>query len=148
MPFQFISTWTVETLALWQRPSNTAVCCVQKQRLIFSLQWFAQLLIICSLQIGPFNPSYEKIFRHFRNVKYKGEWLLACNGLRKAKGIRCYPERDWTTWRSSPEIKIPGQPVTDCERVKNTVHFCEKCKASIHQVLLTGSYFLHIMFLG
>lgn len=37
--------------------------------------WFAQLLIMWSLQIGPFNPSYEKIFRHFRNVKYKGEWL-------------------------------------------------------------------------
>ncbi|XP_071424881.1 carbonic anhydrase 12 [Pithys albifrons albifrons] len=25
------------------------------------------------LEIGPFNPSYEKIFRHFRNVKYKDQ---------------------------------------------------------------------------
>uniref|UniRef100_A0A8C9LCF6 carbonic anhydrase n=1 Tax=Pavo cristatus TaxID=9049 RepID=A0A8C9LCF6_PAVCR len=35
----------------------------------------AQLLTICSLQIGPFNPSYEKIFRHFRNVKYKDQMV-------------------------------------------------------------------------
>ncbi|KAI1235045.1 Carbonic anhydrase 12, partial [Lamprotornis superbus] len=28
------------------------------------------------LEIGPFNPSYEKIFRHFRNVKYKDQKVL------------------------------------------------------------------------
>eukprot|EP00076_Gallus_gallus_P044152 XP_025009690.1 carbonic anhydrase 12 isoform X2 [Gallus gallus] len=27
------------------------------------------------LEIGPFNPSYEKIFRHFRNVKYKDQMV-------------------------------------------------------------------------
>uniref|UniRef100_A0A803YSS4 Carbonic anhydrase 12 n=1 Tax=Meleagris gallopavo TaxID=9103 RepID=A0A803YSS4_MELGA len=26
-------------------------------------------------EIGPFNPSYEKIFRHFRNVKYKDQMV-------------------------------------------------------------------------
>ncbi|KAM3663471.1 carbonic anhydrase 12 [Ammospiza maritima maritima] len=33
------------------------------------------------LEIGPFSPSYEKIFRHFRNVKYKGfvvSVVIAC----------------------------------------------------------------------
>uniref|UniRef100_A0A674HSW7 Carbonic anhydrase 12 n=1 Tax=Taeniopygia guttata TaxID=59729 RepID=A0A674HSW7_TAEGU len=28
------------------------------------------------LEIGPFNPSYEKIFRHFWNVKYKDQKVL------------------------------------------------------------------------
>lgn len=50
---------------LWDRPEAQT----------HSGWWFAQLLIMWSLQIGPFNPSYEKIFRHFQNVKYKGEWL-------------------------------------------------------------------------
>ncbi|NWH56958.1 CAH12 anhydrase, partial [Geococcyx californianus] len=27
------------------------------------------------LETGPFNPSYEKIFRHFRNVKYKDQMV-------------------------------------------------------------------------
>ncbi|XP_040425366.1 carbonic anhydrase 12 isoform X2 [Cygnus olor] len=27
------------------------------------------------LEIGPFNPSYEKIFRHFQNVKYKDQMV-------------------------------------------------------------------------
>ncbi|XP_019359921.1 PREDICTED: carbonic anhydrase 12 isoform X2 [Gavialis gangeticus] len=32
---------------------------------------FAVLAIF--IEIGPFNPSYEKIFSHFQNVKYKGQ---------------------------------------------------------------------------
>ena len=30
-------------------------------------------ILSVSLQIGSFNPSYEKIFSHFQEVKYKGE---------------------------------------------------------------------------
>lgn len=36
-----MNIWTAETLALLQRPANTAVCCVQKQRLI-------QTVVICT----------------------------------------------------------------------------------------------------
>ncbi|XP_062482001.1 carbonic anhydrase 12 [Pezoporus occidentalis] len=71
-------------------------------------------------EIGPFNPSYEKIFRHFRNVKYKDQ-LVQVPGfnIRELLPDRldeyyryegslttppCYPSVLWTVFRHPVKI--------------------------------------------
>ncbi|XP_027567931.1 carbonic anhydrase 12 [Pipra filicauda] len=67
------------------------------------------------LEIGPFNPSYEKIFRHFRNVKYKDQKVQVPGfNVRELLPARldefyryegslttppCYPSVLWTVFR-------------------------------------------------
>uniref|UniRef100_A0ACB8E599 Carbonic anhydrase 12 n=1 Tax=Sphaerodactylus townsendi TaxID=933632 RepID=A0ACB8E599_9SAUR len=72
------------------------------------------------IQVGKFNPSYEKIFNHFRNVKYKGQNTpLSGFNIRKLLPDRldeyyryegslttppCYPSVVWTVFRDPVEI--------------------------------------------
>ncbi|NXR15697.1 CAH12 anhydrase, partial [Semnornis frantzii] len=72
------------------------------------------------LEIGPFNPSYEKIFRHFWNVKYKDQTaqipgfnILELLPDRLDEYYRyegslttppCYPSVLWTVFRHPVEI--------------------------------------------
>uniref|UniRef100_A0A8C0E7C3 Carbonic anhydrase n=1 Tax=Bubo bubo TaxID=30461 RepID=A0A8C0E7C3_BUBBB len=72
------------------------------------------------LEIGPFNPSYEKIFRHFRNVKYKDQMVQVPGfNIRELLPDRldeyyryegslttppCYPSVLWTVFRHPVKI--------------------------------------------
>ncbi|XP_064013452.1 carbonic anhydrase 12 isoform X1 [Pogoniulus pusillus] len=72
------------------------------------------------LEIGPFNPSYEKIFRHFRNVKYKDQTAQVPGfNIRELLPDRldeyyryegslttppCYPSVLWTVFRHAVKI--------------------------------------------
>ncbi|XP_054244029.1 carbonic anhydrase 12 [Indicator indicator] len=72
------------------------------------------------LEIGPFNPSYEKIFRHFRNVKYKDQTAQVPGfNIRELLPDRldeyyryegslttppCYPSVLWTVFRYPVKI--------------------------------------------
>ncbi|NXG97067.1 CAH12 anhydrase, partial [Loxia leucoptera] len=72
------------------------------------------------LEIGPFSPSYEKIFRHFQNVKYKDQKVLVpgfniqellpdrLDEYYRYKGSLttppCYPSVLWTVFRHSVKI--------------------------------------------
>ncbi|XP_009895708.2 carbonic anhydrase 12 [Dryobates pubescens] len=72
------------------------------------------------LEIGPFNPSYEKIFRHFRNVKYKDQTAqVPAFNIRELLPHRldeyyryegslttppCYPSVLWTVFRHPVKI--------------------------------------------
>uniref|UniRef100_A0A8B9GAM4 Carbonic anhydrase n=1 Tax=Amazona collaria TaxID=241587 RepID=A0A8B9GAM4_9PSIT len=72
------------------------------------------------LEIGPFNPSYEKIFRHFRNVKYKDQMVRVPGfNIRELLPDRldeyyryegslttppCYPSVLWTVFRHPVKI--------------------------------------------
>ncbi|XP_009679925.2 carbonic anhydrase 12 [Struthio camelus] len=72
------------------------------------------------LEIGPFNPSYEKIFRHFRNVKYKDQMAQVPGfNIRELLPDRldeyyryegslttppCYPSVLWTVFRHPVKI--------------------------------------------
>ncbi|XP_013227647.2 carbonic anhydrase 12 [Columba livia] len=72
------------------------------------------------LEIGPFNPSYEKIFRHFRNVKYKDQTVQVPGfNIRELLPDRldefyryegslttppCYPSVLWTVFRHPVKI--------------------------------------------
>uniref|UniRef100_A0A8C5UFE1 Carbonic anhydrase n=1 Tax=Malurus cyaneus samueli TaxID=2593467 RepID=A0A8C5UFE1_9PASS len=71
-------------------------------------------------EIGPFNPSYEKIFRHFRNVKYKDQKVLVpgfdiqellpdrLDEYYRYEGSLttppCYPSVLWTVFRHPVKI--------------------------------------------
>uniref|UniRef100_A0A8C3PTX1 Carbonic anhydrase n=1 Tax=Calidris pygmaea TaxID=425635 RepID=A0A8C3PTX1_9CHAR len=72
------------------------------------------------LEIGPFNPFYEKIFRHFRNVKYKDQMVQVPGfNVRELLPDRldeyyryegslttppCYPSVLWTVFRHPVKI--------------------------------------------
>uniref|UniRef100_A0A8B9SCC3 Carbonic anhydrase n=1 Tax=Apteryx owenii TaxID=8824 RepID=A0A8B9SCC3_APTOW len=72
------------------------------------------------LEIGPFNPTYEKIFRHFRNVKYKDQMALVpgfniqellpnrLDEYYRYEGSLttppCYPSVLWTVFRHPVKI--------------------------------------------
>ncbi|XP_059338416.1 carbonic anhydrase 12 [Ammospiza nelsoni] len=72
------------------------------------------------LEIGPFSPSYEKIFRHFRNVKYKDQKVLVpgfnvqellpdrLDEYYRYEGSLttppCYPSVLWTVFRHPVKI--------------------------------------------
>ncbi|NXC76207.1 CAH12 anhydrase, partial [Anhinga anhinga] len=72
------------------------------------------------LEIGPFNPSYEKIFRHFQNVKYKDQVVQVPGfNIRELLPDRldeyyryegslttppCYPSVLWTVFRHPVKI--------------------------------------------
>ncbi|KGL94684.1 Carbonic anhydrase 12, partial [Charadrius vociferus] len=72
------------------------------------------------LEIGPFNPSYEKIFRHFRNVKYKDQMVKVpgfniqellpdrLDEYYRYEGSLttppCYPSVLWTVFRQPVKI--------------------------------------------
>ncbi|NWU67757.1 CAH12 anhydrase, partial [Pterocles burchelli] len=72
------------------------------------------------LEIGPFNPSYENIFRHFRNVKYKDQMVQVpgfniqellpdrLDEYYRYEGSLttppCYPSVLWTVFRQPVKI--------------------------------------------
>uniref|UniRef100_A0A803V4F8 Carbonic anhydrase n=1 Tax=Ficedula albicollis TaxID=59894 RepID=A0A803V4F8_FICAL len=72
------------------------------------------------LEIGPFNPSYEKIFRHFQNVRYKDQKVLVpgfniqellpdrLDEYYRYEGSLttppCYPSVLWTVFRHPVKI--------------------------------------------
>ncbi|XP_044294470.1 carbonic anhydrase 12 [Varanus komodoensis] len=72
------------------------------------------------IEIGPFNPSYEKIFSHFQNVKYKGQETFipgfniqellpdSLDEYYRYEGSLttppCYPSVLWTVFRKPVQI--------------------------------------------
>ncbi|RLV94834.1 hypothetical protein DV515_00013012 [Chloebia gouldiae] len=88
------------------------------------------------LEIGPFNPYYEKIFRHFWNVKYKDQKVLVpgfniqellpdrLDEYYRYKGSLttppCYPSVLWTVFRHP--VKISQEQASS-----NRIHFPDWC---------------------
>uniref|UniRef100_A0A8D2LSH9 Carbonic anhydrase n=1 Tax=Varanus komodoensis TaxID=61221 RepID=A0A8D2LSH9_VARKO len=80
----------------------------------------AVLAILIEVRIGPFNPSYEKIFSHFQNVKYKGQETFipgfniqellpdSLDEYYRYEGSLttppCYPSVLWTVFRKPVQI--------------------------------------------